>query len=190
MILPIVAYGDPILRRQAKVLEPGTDLQEIVAVMLATMAQADGAGLAAPQVGHSIRLIVADFNPNAQSDVFKRVYINPMLHIEADEEISYREEGCLSIPDVYINVPRKKRVMIDFYDINWERKQEELVGIQARIVQHEYDHLEGKLHIDYAGPLKRRLLQRKLTDISQGKVHTDYPMRLANKITHPFAVAK
>jgi peptide deformylase len=184
MILPIVAYGDPILRQPAKALDPGMDLKGLVAAMIATMENAQGVGLAAPQVGYSIRLVVANFDPNSRKDGYKKVYINPTLYVEADQEVDHQEEGCLSIPDVYVNVPRRKRIIVEFYDINWEKKQEELVGIQARIAQHEYDHLEGKLHIDYAGSLKRRLLHRKLTDISQGKVNTDYPMRFANKVVN------
>jgi peptide deformylase len=173
----ILAYGDPILRQQAMSLEQGTDVSNLVAAMFATMDKAGGIGLAAPQIGYAIRLFVVDLQLASRSKESKKVYINPKLYIEPQEAIEYAEEGCLSIPGVFINVPRKKRIIVDFFDIHWEQRQEELTNMPARIVQHEYDHLAGKLHIDYAGATKLRLLQRRLKDISHGKISTAYPMR-------------
>jgi peptide deformylase len=184
MIYPIVAYGDPVLRRKAANIEHGTDVQNLVAGMFATMDQADGSGLAAPQIGESIRLFVADVGLSVKgskkTDKHRQVYINPILRLDSTEVLDYQEEGCLSIPDVMISVPRRKQLIVDYFDINWQPKQEAVEGFLARVVQHEYDHLEGKLHIDYAGPLKRRLLNRKLNDISQGKITVHYSMRFHN----------
>lgn len=188
MILPIVAYGDSILRQKAQSIQKGTEVQELVTAMFNTLDHSGAIGLAAPQVGESIRLFIIDFSSlhkGNKSVVYRRVYINPTLHIDAQEEIQYSEEGCMSIPDVYVQVPRKRRLVVNFFDSNWEEQQEELLDTAARVVQHEYDHLEGKLHIDYASALKRRLLQRKLNDISQGKIALSYPMRFAGKVVNP-----
>ncbi len=188
MIYPIVAYGDPVLRKKATSLEEGTPVKELVEAMFTTMEQASGVGLAAPQIGKSIRLFVVDLAPYlgnkaVRDHSYRRVYINPILQLDQTEELQYHEEGCLSIPDIRVNVPRTRRLIVDYFDINWERQQEELVDMAARVIQHEYDHLEGKLHIDYASPLKRRLLSRKLADISRGKITTDYAMRFPGKST-------
>lgn len=185
MIYPIVAYGDPVLRQQAAKIAPHTDVTALVAAMFATMDQAGGVGLAAPQIGQSIRLFVVDYNPfvaeGAQSSQHRKVYINPALDLDYTEELQYYDEGCLSIPGVLVQVPRPKRLVVRFYDSNWKQQQEELVDMPARVIQHEYDHLNGKLHIDYASPLKLRLLQGKLTDIRKGAMTARYPMQFFSK---------
>lgn len=181
MIYPIVAYGDRVLRKRATNLAQGTDVQGLVAAMFATMDQAGGVGLAAPQVGKSMRLFVVDLSlfmgETGQRDWYRRAYINPTLQLDSTDRLQYHEEGCLSIPAVWVAVPRAKRLVVTYFDVHWQPQEEELTDMPARVIQHEYDHLEGKLHIDYASPLKRRLLQNKLAAISQGKVPVSYPMR-------------
>lgn len=181
MIYPIVAYGDSVLRKRAVSLEQGTDVKHLAAAMLATMDQAGGVGLAAPQIGKAMRLFVVDLNHfmegAVQNNKHRKVYINPTLQLDSTDMLQYHEEGCLSIPDISVEVPRAKRLVVTYFDTNWERQEEELVDMPARVIQHEYDHLNGKLHIDYASPFKRRLLKGKLTDISQGKVAVAYKMR-------------
>ncbi|MEM7055728.1 MAG: peptide deformylase [Bacteroidota bacterium] len=181
MTYPIVAYGDPVLRKRAVNIEQGTDVKHLAAAMLATMAQARGVGLAAPQIGKAISLFVVDLSPfmeaKLQSSKYRKVYINPTLQLDSAGILQYHEEGCLSIPDISVEVPRAKRLVVTYFDTNWQRQEEELTDMPARVIQHEYDHLNGKLHIDYASPLKRRLLKGKLADISQGKVAVAYKMR-------------
>ena len=182
MIYPIVAYGDPVLRRRAVDLKHGTDVRELTTAMFATMDQAGGVGLAAPQIGKSIRLFVVDLSHFVEGIVLRskhrKVYINPALeYLDSTDLLQYHEEGCLSIPDIRLDVPRIKRLVISYFDVNWKRQEEELIDMPARVIQHEYDHLDGKLHIDYAAPLKRQLLKGKLADISQGKVTVSYEMR-------------
>jgi peptide deformylase len=185
MIYPIVAYGNPILRQKAVNVEYGTNLKQLVADMFATMDQADGIGLAAPQIAKSIRLFVADLSPFMQDSQempnLRRAYINPILHLNDTKALEYREEGCLSIPNTIVNVPRNKQLIVEYFDINWELQQEALEDMAARVIQHEYDHLEGKLHIDYADPLERELLDDKLNDISQGKITVHYSMWFPNR---------
>ncbi len=180
MIYPIVAYGDPILRKKAEAIEQGTALKELVQHMFATMQLASGIGLAAPQIGKNIRLFVVDLSQNTLvKDVqeHKKVMINPVLKIDEKVAPNMSEEGCLSIPNVLVEVPRQEKVTVRYFDPQWQLHEEMWTGFPARVIQHEYDHLEGKLHIDYATPLRRRLLQGKLNAISQGKVEVSYKMR-------------
>jgi peptide deformylase len=180
MIYPIVVYGDPVLRQKAKDIEKGSDIKQLIADMHETMQAAHGIGLAAPQIGKSIRLFVVDattIEKEGEDDEdmsdFKGAFINPQILKEEGEEWEF-EEGCLSIPNLRENVSRKETLRIRYYDENWNLKEEEYDGMKARIIQHEYDHIEGKLFIDYLSPFKKRLLKGKLTDISKGKVDAEY----------------
>lgn len=186
MILPIVAYGDPILKQVAEDIKLGTDLQSLVADMFETMYEARGIGLAAPQIGKSLRLFVVDGSPleedEAELKTFKKVFVNPLI-IEETGQFWSMEEGCLSIPGIRENVGRKENLRIRYYDLDWQEKEETYSGMAARIIQHEYDHIEGKLFIDYLSPLKKRLIKGKLANISKGITDADYKMRfpLASK---------
>jgi peptide deformylase len=176
MIFPIVMYGDPVLRQRAKDIEKGTDLTQLIADMHETMQAAHGIGLAAPQIGKSIRLFVVDGSPlDEEPDMenFKKAFVNPQILEEFDEPWEF-EEGCLSIPSIREKISRKAKLKIRYYDENWNLHEEEYDGMKARIIQHEYDHIEGKMFVDYLTPLKKRLLKGKLADISKGKVDTEY----------------
>ncbi|MCZ8353358.1 MAG: peptide deformylase [Cyclobacteriaceae bacterium] len=183
MIYPIVVYGDPVLRQRAKDIEKGSDITQLIADMHETMQAAHGIGLAAPQIGKSLRLFVVDattLEPEEGEEEeaedlsdFKKAFINPQIIEESGEPWAF-EEGCLSIPNLRENVARKETVRIKYYNENWELKEEVYDGMKARIIQHEYDHIEGKLFIDYLSPFKKRLLKGKLADITKGKVNTDY----------------
>jgi len=184
MILPIIAYGDPVLKRKADEIDKKhPKLGKLIADMFETMYNAHGVGLAAPQVGKSIRLFVVDASPFAEGKDgdpsckdFKRVFINPIIFEEQGEKWEF-EEGCLSIPGIREDVMRKPIVKIEYYDENWELYEEELDGFPARIIQHEYDHIEGILFFEHIHVFRRSLLKGKLLDISKGKVDVDYKMR-------------
>lgn len=184
MILPIVAYGDPVLKKRAEDIDQNyPNLKKLIDDMFETMYAAHGVGLAAPQIGKSIRLFVVDATPFAEGEDgdpecadFKRVFINPIIFEEEGEEWGF-EEGCLSIPNIREEVMRKPIVKIEYYDENWDLYEEELDGFPARVVQHEYDHLEGVLFLDRISAFKKTLLKGKLADISEGDVHVNYKMR-------------
>jgi len=199
MILPIVAYGDPVLRKMGQnISKDYPDLQKLIENMFETMNNALGVGLAAPQIGKAIRLFIVDTKPFAQDDEddaedeeftkeerkqlqeFKRVFINPQIIEEEGEEWAFNE-GCLSIPKIREDVLRKPKLTIKYFDENFKEHNETYEGLIARVIQHEYDHIEGKLFTDRISPLKRRLLQGKLTDISKGKIDVAYKMRFPNK---------
>ena len=181
MVYPIIMYGDPILRQRAKDIEEGSDVKQLVQDMYETMHQAQGIGLAAPQIGKGLRLFVVDGTGLDKDDEeaedglqnFKKAFINPVMIEELGKPWEF-EEGCLSIPNIREKVSRKDTVRIQYFDENWNLNEEEFAGMKARVIQHEYDHIEGKLFIDYLTPLKKRLLKAKLTDISKGEVKTDY----------------
>jgi peptide deformylase len=176
MIYPIVMYGDAVLRKRATDIEKGTDLTQLVSDMYETMHEANGIGLAAPQIGKSIRLFVVDgttLEDEPDLKDFKKTFVNPQILDEHGEEWEF-EEGCLSIPNIREGVWRKETVRIKYFDENWNAFEEEFDDIKARIIQHEYDHIEGKLFIDYLSPLKKRMLKGKLTNISKGDVDTEY----------------
>ena len=188
MILPIVAYGAPVLRKVASDIDPGyPGLLELIANMWDTMYGSNGVGLAAPQVNRDIRLFVMDSlqilaNLDEEEDErypgdegIKQVFINPHLVETTGDEWPYNE-GCLSIPKIREDVKRPQTVTLEWVDENFEPKTQTFTGITARVILHEYDHLEGKLFIDYLPPLKKKLLKGKLADISKGKVKTDYRM--------------
>jgi peptide deformylase len=176
MIYPIVMYGDPVLRQKAKDIEKNTDLKQLIEDMYETMHGANGIGLAAPQIGKGIRLFIVDgtqLEDEEQMHDFKKVFINPVILGEDGNPWEF-EEGCLSIPNIREKVTRKGELKIKYYDENWNLVEESYDGMKARIIQHEYDHIEGKLFVDYLTPLKKKLLKGKLTDISKGKVDTEY----------------
>ena len=176
MIYPIVMYGDPVLRQKAKDIAPGTDILTLVDDMFETMYAANGVGLAAPQIGKSMRLFVIDgsaIEDQPGMEGFKQVFVNPQMIEELGTPWEY-EEGCLSIPNIREKVSRKERLFIKYFDENWNAQEGAFDGLKARIIQHEYDHIEGKMFVDYLTPLKKRLLKGKLADISKGKVDTEY----------------
>ncbi|MEA3448832.1 MAG: peptide deformylase [Bacteroidota bacterium] len=178
MIYPIYLYGHPVLRKKAKEIDPcKIDPKPLINDMFQTMYNALGVGLAGPQIGKSLRLYVIDANPMAEAhpelEGFKRAFINPEI-IEHSEETTGFEEGCLSIPGIFEQVKRYKTLTMRYLDENMEEKTENFVGIQAVVVQHEYDHLSGVLFTDKIAPLKKRLLKSRLAAIAKGKTKTDY----------------
>lgn len=177
MVYPIVMYGDAVLRKKAREIEKGEiDIEVFANDMFETMAAAHGIGLAAPQIGKSIRVFVVDgtvLEDQPELSDFRKVFINPTMLKEEGEAWAF-EEGCLSIPNIRANVARPEKIRLRYYDMNWVKHEEDFDGMKARIIQHEYDHIEGKLFIDYLTPLKKKMLKGKLTDISKGDVDTDY----------------
>ena len=191
MILPVVAYGDPVLKKVGKSIDKDyPKLTEFIADMWETMYNAHGVGLAAPQVGRSIRMFMVDTSPFAsdedfseeeqkQLEGFKKLFINPTILEETGEEWAFNE-GCLSIPDVREDVFRKPEITIDYLDEDFNPHTDVFTGIAARVIQHEYDHIEGILFTDKLSSLKKRLIKGKLTGISNGKVDVDYRMKFPN----------
>ena len=181
MVLPIVAYGDPVLREVGKEI-PSKDnaIAQLIEDMFETMYAADGVGLAAPQIGRSLRLFVVDASSFSEEEpelsAFKKVFINPKILEESGEEWPFKE-GCLSIPGIRENVVRLDTVRLKYRDENFEEKEEVFSGMAARIIQHEYDHIEGVLFVDRINPLKKRMLKGKLQDIAKGKVKINYRMK-------------
>lgn len=181
MILPIVAYGDPVLKRETEEIEEDYPfLEELIANMFETMDNAEGVGLAAPQVGKSIRLFVVDASAFADEEPelegFRKVFINPIIVEEEGEKWAFNE-GCLSIPGIREDVKRCPTITIEYYDENFNLLEETYSGLAARIIQHEYDHIEGVLFTDYLSPLKRSLLKSKLNHIAKGNVKVNYRMK-------------
>ena len=191
MILPIVAYGDPVLRKVADAIDAAyPDLEKLITNMKETMYNASGVGLAAPQIGKAIRLFLIDASPFAEDDnlseeertvlkSFNRVFINPKILEEEGEEWLFNE-GCLSIPDVREDVSRQPKITIEYQDENFTIHTETLEGLAARVFQHEYDHIEGILFTDKLSTLKKRIIKKKLENISKGKISADYRMRFPN----------
>ncbi len=182
MIYPIVVYGDPVLRKKAEpVSKDFQGLKELIDDMFETMYLSDGVGLAAPQIGKSIRIFVIDASVNADEEPelkdFKKVFINPEI-LERNGDNCIINEGCLSLPDIHEDISRPPFVKIRYQDENMEEQVGEYSGYAARVIQHEYDHLEGTLLIDHLLPLKKRLLKSKLTAISKGKIKTSYKISL------------
>ena len=183
MILPVIAYGDPVLKRKAVDIDEGYEnLHLLIENMWQTMYNAEGVGLAAPQIGKSIRLFIVDtvqVEDRKKAPHYKGVkqaFINAEILSETGDEWKY-EEGCLSIPNIREDVERKPVIKIKYFDENWNEHIETYDGINARVIQHEYDHIEGILFTDKISPLKKRLLQRKLDKITKGKVRIDYKMK-------------
>ena len=191
MILPIVAYGDPVLRKVGTEIDADyPNLKELIKNMQETMYNASGVGLAAPQIGKSIRLFVIDASPFAEDEEinenerevlkgFNRVFINAEIIEEEGDEWVF-SEGCLSIPDVREDVFRQPKITIKYQDENFKTHTESLDGLAARVFQHEYDHIEGVLFTDKLSSLKKRLIKKKLENISKGKIRADYRMRFPN----------
>lgn len=187
MILPIRAYGDPVLRKKARDITPDyPELHTLIENMFETMYDAHGIGLAAPQIGLDIRLFVIDIRPLAEDEDymdiaeglkdFKKVFINAKVLEEKGNEWKFNE-GCLSIPDVREDVSRKETVVIEYYDEHFVKHTEEFSDIRARVIQHEYDHIEGILFTDKLGPLKKKIIKGKLNKISEGNINVSYKMR-------------
>ncbi|MDQ7916875.1 peptide deformylase [Mesonia sp. MT50] len=188
MILPIVAYGDPVLKKKAKdIPEDYPKLKELIENMWETMYGAYGVGLAAPQVGLPIRMFIIDPSPFAEDEDLsednkkqlqglKKVFMNPQILEEIGDEWAFNE-GCLSIPEVREDVFRQPKITIEYYDENFKKHTEEYSGLAARVIQHEYDHIEGILFTDKLSTLKKRLIKGKLENISKGKISIDYRMR-------------
>lgn len=188
MIYPIVAYGDPVLRKETKEIDKDyPNLDAVLENMFETMYAASGIGLAAPQVGMPIRLFLVDATPFEDDEdlteeertflsTFKRVFINAKIIEETGDEWAFNE-GCLSIPDVREDVFRKPKIKIQYQDENFETHVEEYDGLIARVIQHEYDHIEGILFTDKLSSFKKRLIKGRLTNISKGKIKIDYRMR-------------
>lgn len=194
MVLPIVVYGDPVLRKKCVDIDkdyPGLD--QLIKDMYETMYEANGVGLAAPQINKAIRLFVVDATPFAEVDEdeepeftpeemkqmngFKKTFINAQILEEVGEEWKFNE-GCLSIPKIREDVLRKPKLTIEYYDENFKKHTETYDGVIARVIQHEYDHIEGVLFTDKINPFKRKLISGKLTDISKGKYRADYKTRV------------
>lgn len=183
MIYPIVAYGHPVLKKKAVEIEKGSvDIKQLAEDMFETMHNAQGVGLAAPQIGKSIRIFVIDGAPLEEEEVkdFKKVFVNPTIVEELEDDWTF-EEGCLSIPGIRENVDRPAKVRLHYFDEDWNEHEEEFDGMKARIIQHEYDHLEGVLFVDYLTPFKKRVLKGKLSGISKGNVSVDYKMSFPGK---------
>ncbi|MBK0368215.1 peptide deformylase [Flavobacterium agrisoli] len=192
MILPIIGYGDPVLRKVCEnVAEDYPNLKETIANMYETMYNAYGVGLAAPQVGMALRLFVIDTTPfsededlpeNEQKQLkgFKKTFINAKI-IKEEGELWAFNEGCLSIPDVREDVYRHEKITIEYCEEDFVMKTEVFDGLAARVIQHEYDHIEGVLFTDKISSLKKRLIQKKLKNISEGKTFQDYRMKFFGK---------
>lgn len=192
MILPIIAYGDSVLRKVADDIDKDyPKLNELIANMWETMYNASGVGLAAPQIGLPIRIFLVDTTPfsgdedltedeQKQLDGFKRVFINATIEEETGDEWAFNE-GCLSIPDVREDVSRKGTIKITYLDENFKKHEETYDGLLARVIQHEYDHIEGVLFTDKLSALKKRMLKGRLTNISKGKINVDYRMKFPVK---------
>ena len=187
MVYPIVAYGSPVLKRRAKEVDcPSTELTGFVDSMFETMYASKGVGLAAPQIGFSTRVFVVDGSPFAEDPdnaedaevltSFKKVFVNAHILEESGDEWAF-EEGCLSIPDLHESVARKPTLRIKYQDLEGQWHEETYSGVPARIIQHEYDHIEGILFTDRLSPLKKRLIQGRLKDIAVGKVSSNYRMK-------------
>jgi len=185
MILPIYAYGQAVLKKVGAPVEPDhPDLAELIANMWETMYEAQGVGLAAPQIGQAIRLFVVDtiqvMEEGKEDEGIKQVFINAEKLEEAGEPWTY-EEGCLSIPEVRGDVDRPPQIRLRYQDENFEVHERVFTGMNARVIQHEYDHIDGILFVEHLKPLKRRLVRRKLENIRKGKVGAEYRMKFARR---------
>jgi len=188
MILPIIAYGDAVLKKKGKeITKDFLNLDALIGNMYETMYEAFGVGLAAPQIGLSIRVFLVDTKPFSEDDTltveeqeqlkgFKRVFINAKIIEEVGDEWVFNE-GCLSIPNIREEVSRKPQIKIEYQDENFKTHTEEFKGLLARVIQHEYDHIEGILFTDKISNFKKRIIKGKLNNISKGKVNVDYRMR-------------
>ncbi|MDE5850057.1 MAG: peptide deformylase [Muribaculaceae bacterium] len=186
MLLPIYLYGHPVLRAETEEITPEyPDLKKLIADMWETMYNSEGVGLAAPQIGRSIRLIVLDGSVLAEDfpecKDSKMVLINPELDVIEDMEPVSRAEGCLSIPGLSENVKRVEHVRLNWLDEDFVEHEKEFTGFLSRIIQHEYDHLEGQVYTDHISPIRKQLVRSKLGNIAKGKVRCDYRTKSAAK---------
>lgn len=191
MILPIVGYGDPVLRKVGEAISNEyPNLNELISNMYDTMYKASGIGLAAPQIGLAVRLFIVDTEPFSESEnlsdeektqlkSFKKTFINAKMLVEEGEEWGFNE-GCLSIPDVREDVYRHEKITIEYYDEQFIKHTDVYDGLIARVIQHEYDHIEGILFTDLISSLKKQLIKKKLANIMDGKARPDYRMRFCN----------
>lgn len=191
MILPIVAYGDPVLRKETEIITKDyPNLDSVLENMFETMYEARGIGLAAPQVNLPIRLFIVDASPFGDDEdlseeeqkfvsTFKKVFMNARILEESGDEWAFNE-GCLSIPDVREDVFRQPDIVLEYQDENFKKHKETFTGMVARIIQHEYDHIEGVLFTDKLSPLKKRLIKSKLANVSKGNISVDYRMKFPN----------
>ena len=178
MILSIYVYGSPVLRREADPVPAGDpELKQLVSEMFETMYAANGVGLAAPQIGRSLRLFVVDASPYGEDDPalvdFRKAFVNPEIYERSTETVS-REEGCLSLPKLYEDVTRPESIRIRYTDENGTAHDEFYSGMAARIIQHEYDHIEGKVFTDHLPPLRKTLLKSKLNNFAKGRFSAGY----------------
>lgn len=181
MILPIYTYGQAVLRRPTEEIDSTyPDLDQLISDMFETLVKAEGCGLAAPQIGLSIRLFVVDgtelVSDYPECENFKKAFINPQIIEASDETCSY-SEGCLSLPGISENVTRPAKIKIHYFDQQWQEHTEELSGFAARIVQHEYDHLEAHIFTDRISPIRRQFVKTRLNNISKGKVIPKYKIK-------------
>lgn len=181
MKLPIISYGDPILKRKCEAIgKDYPDLGQLTADMFETMYAAHGVGLAAPQIGRNIRVFVIDASPYHEDEPalkdFKKVFINAELLDEEGEKWLFNE-GCLSIPDVREDISRYPTIRIRYFDEHWVEHEDKFDGLAARIIQHEYDHIDGKLFTDKLSPLRKAMIKSKLDAIARGQVDVDYKMK-------------
>ena len=181
MILPIYTYGQPVLRKPTEeITDSYPELSTLLENMFQTMYRSDGIGLAAPQIGLSLRLFVIDASVMAEDNpeikTGKHVFINPQIVEKSDEMVTY-EEGCLSLPGIHENVSRPKVITIHYYDENFVEHTTTFDGFFARIVQHEYDHLEGHVFSDLVSPLRRQMISGKLNNIAKGKTRCSYKIK-------------
>ena len=185
MILPIYAYGQPVLKKVAEdISKDYPDLDKLISDMWETMYNAQGVGLAAPQIGLPIRLFLVDTTGSDEDekkeDGIKKVFINAQKIEEGGSLWAY-EEGCLSIPDIRGDVLRQPQLKLRYLDENFEEHEEIFTGINARVIQHEYDHIDGVLFIEHLKPVRKKLIRRKLDNIRKGKISPDYKMKFARK---------
>lgn len=185
MFLPVYLYGQPVLRKVAEGIDSNyAELETLISNMYDTMYQSEGVGLAAPQIGLSIRLLVIDGDvlgedfPECKG--FKRTMINPEIVAFGEEKVSF-DEGCLSLPGIHESVTRPTQITVRYVNENFEPQEEVLNGFTARIVQHEYDHLEGKVFIDHISPIRKQLIKAKVNNILKGKVRCGYRTKMQNK---------
>ena len=178
MIYPIVIYGSQVLRNKSEnIAADYPELKKLIEDMWVTLGEAEGVGLAAPQIGKNIRLFIVDCTPWGEEDPtladFKRVFINPEIY-ESSEETSLFEEGCLSLPGLHENVRRPVTIRMRYLDENFVEHDEEITGKPARVIQHEYDHIEGRVFTDHLAPLRRNLIKNKLQKMARGSYRAAY----------------
>ena len=186
MILPIYLYGHPVLRKEAEDIEPDyPELQQLISDMFETMYHSDGVGLAAPQIGKAIALVVIDGSVLAdrfpECKDLKFAMINPELEVIEDEAPITREEGCLSLPGLSEPVKRHEHIRLNWLDENFQEHEEEFKGFASRIIQHEFDHLLGTVYTDRVSPIRKQMIRTKLNNIAKGKVNCDYRTKAAPK---------